>query len=347
MKHPRIESDTMSKTFKIAIIGAGGIANAHMAAAKDSGGRVEVVAVVDPIQESRSKLVAAAGQAADFADVDALIKARKGGLVVEGVLVCTPPSVRVKIVEKCLKAGLPVLSEKPLASTLKDAKKLASLARKYKKVPTAIGYCHRFTPALHEMNRMAASGELGTIVRFENFFACDLPGHQSKWFSDPKKAGGGAFLDMGSHSIDLFHAMIGPGKPIASVFSNKWKGRTETAATVVLKGSKKRNANIGAGVPGVIISGWAESSRFTVALVGDKAMVSYDYENPEVITVKDLLGKADVRPIKTCGVRFTDQLVAFANVVQIKANNTGLATFEDGLAAAMVGEQAAKLAKKK
>lgn len=337
----------MSSTFKIAIIGAGGIANAHLAAAKDSNGRVQIVAAVDPVAENRTKLAAAAGNAADFADVDALLKARKGGLEINGVVVCTPPSARVAIVQKCLKAGLPVLTEKPLASTLKDAKKLASFARKYKKVPTAIGYCHRFTPAVHEMNRMAAAGELGTIVRFENFFACDLPGHQGKWFSDPKKAGGGAFLDMGSHSIDLFHAMIGPGKPVASIFNHKWKGRTETAATVVLKGTKKRNASIGAGVPGVIISGWAESSRFAVSLVGDKAMVSYDYENPEVITVKDLLGKADVRPIKTCGVRFTDQLVAFANLVQNKAKNTGLATFEDGLAAALVGEQAAKLAKKK
>jgi predicted dehydrogenase len=337
----------MSKPFHIAIIGAGGIANAHLGAVKDSGGRIQVAAVVDPLAENRKRLADAAGNVADFASVEDLLDARKDGLEVHGVVVCTPPSIRIKIVEKCLKAGLPVLTEKPLASTLKDAKKLAGLARKHKKVPTAIGYCHRFTPAVHEMNRMAAAGELGTVVRFENFFACDLPGHQGKWFSDPKKAGGGAFLDMGSHSIDLFHAMVGPGKPIASVFNHKWKGRTETAATVLLKGSKKRNANVPAGIPGVIISGWAETSRFTVSLVGDKAMVSYDYENPEVITVKDLLGKADVRPIKTCGVRFTDQLVAFANLVQNKAKRSGLATFEDGLAAALVGEQAAKLAKKK
>lgn len=338
----------MPDTFKLAIIGAGGIANAHVNAAKSSGGRVSVVAVVDPNAENRHKIAEAAGGAQEFDSVAALLAAIKAGFAVEGVFVCTPPSVRIPIVTKLLKANLSVISEKPIAHTLADAKKLATLAKNAKKSKTAIGYCHRFTPAVNKMMKLVDEGKIGRLVRFENFFACDLPGHETKWFSDPKKAGGGAYLDMGSHSLDLFHYVVGPGKTVGAIFDHKWKGRTETAGTVLLKGSKGKGPNIKPGVAGVIVSGWAETSRFTVALVGDQGMLFYDYEKPTELVFKDLVGKIEVHPIEEHGVRFTNQLIAFADAVQGgKKVKTNLATFEDGLAAAAMNDAAAKAAKKK
>lgn len=329
-------------SFKLGIIGAGGIANAHAAAAKDSAGRVEIVAVADMNADAARKFAEANGARA-FESVDALIAgARAAG--VQGLVVATPPSARLSIVAAALKAKLPVMTEKPIAHTLADAKKLDALAKKSRKVVTAIGYCHRFTPAVLKMKDLIAQGKIGRFVRFENFFACDLPGHEGKWFSDPKKAGGGAFLDMGSHSLDLYHFMVGPGKVIGAAFDHKWKGRTETAASVLVKGLKKGGPNIPAGVAGVIFSGWAETSRFTVSVVGDKGMLSYDYENDRKLVFKDLLGKAEEHEIETCGVRFTRQLVAFANAVE-GGDRSGLATFADGLAAAAADAAARKLAK--
>jgi len=327
---------------KIAIIGTGGIANAHAAAAKDSAGRVEIVAVADVNAESAAKF-AQANNAQPFNSHTSLLAAAKS-LGIGAVVVCTPPSIRIPIVAACLKAKLPVMTEKPLAHTLPDAKKLDALAKRHKKLVTAIGYCHRFTPAVLKMKELIAAGRIGRLERFENFFACDLPGHQSKWFSDPKKAGGGAFLDMGSHSLDLFHFMVGQGKVVGASFDYEWKGRTETGATVLVKSAKKGGENIPAGVAGVILSGWAETSRFTVSVVGDKGMLSYDYEDDKKLVFKDLLGKAEVHEIETCGVRFTRQLVAFANAVQGQ-KKPGLATFADGLAAAQADHAARKLAK--
>ena len=338
------ESSAHASTFHIAIIGAGGISGAHSGAAKNSGGRVAISAVVDLNQAAREKL-AGEHNAKAFASVEDLLKAcKKGDVHVHGVVVCTPPSARIKIVEACLKAGLPVLSEKPIAHTLADAKKLAALAKKHAKVKTFVAYCHRFAPAVLKMRELMNAGKIGNLVRFENAFACDLPGHKDKWFSDPKKAGGGAYLDMGSHSIDLFQFMVGTPETKGAVFTKKWKGRTETAATVLVKSTKpaagtKNNAK---GVAGTIISGWAETSRFTVALVGDQGMLFYDYEKPGEIIFKDLLGKAESMPIEDHGVRFTRQLVAFADAVQAKAK-TNLATFADGLADAAANDKAAKL----
>lgn len=337
-------------TFRLAIIGAGGIAGAHAGAVKASGDRLTITAVVDLNAESAQKLAGDFG-ARSYASAAELFKANKAERFIDGVVICTPPSARIPIVELALKHGVPVLSEKPLAHTFADAKKLAALAKKYKKTPSFVGYCHRFVPAVHDMLRMTGEGKIGSVVRWENAFACDLPGHETKWFSDPKKAGGGAYLDMGSHSVDLFHFMCGVSTTLGAVFSHKWKGRTETAATVLLKSGKpsKTNAagaNLKAGVAGSVLSGWAESSRFTVALVGDKGSFFYDYEKPAELIFKDLLGKSETIVVESHDVRFARQLVAFADAVQNKAK-TNLASFEDGLVAAKAFDVALKLAKKK
>jgi len=319
--------------FKIGIIGAGGIAAAHFAAAKASGGRVVVAAIAEPLQANREK-ASAENDAAAFASAEAMFAAVKSGdLHLDGVIVCTPPSIRTKIIEATFKAKLPVLMEKPIAHTLADAKKLASLATKHKKVLSFVAYCHRFAPPINEMKAMVAAGKIGTLVRVENAFACDLPSHAEKWFSDVKQSGGGAFLDMGSHSIDLFNYLTSPSKTLASVFSNKWKKRTETAATVLVQSTKKAGANIPAGVAGVIISGWAEASRFTLTLVGNAGTLSYDYEKPTELLFKDLLGAPTIHTVPSHDTRFQLQLVAFADAVQHKKKSQ-LATFAHGLAAA-------------
>lgn len=333
-------------TFRIAIIGAGGISGAHAGAVKNSGGRVAIAGVVDQNRDAADKLAAEHGARA-FGSMGELLSAlKRAEIALHGVVVCTPPSARIPLVEAALKAGLPVLSEKPLAHTLADAKKLFALSKKHGKVKSFVAYCHRFTPAVVAMKAHLNAGKIGTLIRFENAFACDLPGHKDKWFSDPKKAGGGAYLDMGSHSIDLFHFMVGASETKAAVFARKWKGRTETAGTVLVSSVKPAagTKNNPKGVAGAIVSGWAESSRFTVALVGDAGTLFYDYEKPGEIVFKDLVGKAESIAIEDHGVRFTRQMLAFADAVQKKAK-TSLASFADGLAAAAANEKAVKLAK--
>lgn len=330
--------------FHIGIVGTGGISNAHIGAAKSSGGRVAVVAVADPVKDNRDKAAEHTGATA-FESLDAMLKAAKQGEIkLDGVVICTPPSVRLKLVEAALKAKVPVLMEKPIAHTLADAKKLASLAVKHKKVPAFVGYCHRFAEPVNVMKDLLAKGKIGNLIRFENAFACDLPGHESKWFSEPKKAGGGAALDMGSHSLDLLRYFVGETKILGSLFTFKWKKRTETAGTILLRSLKKQNANTPAGVAGVILSGWAESSRFTLALVGDQGTLFYDYEKPTELVFKDLVGKAEVHQVTSHDTRFQHQLVAFANAIQKKAKSQ-LATFADGLAAEVLNDKAAKMGK--
>ena len=68
----------------------------------------------------------------------------------------------------------------------------------------------------------------------------------------------------------------------------------------------------------------------------------YDYEKPSELVFKDLVGKAEVMPIEEHGMRFARQLVAFAEAAE-GGPRRGLATFEDGVAAAAVVEAESKL----
>jgi len=336
-------NETSGKVFRLGLVGAGGISSAHIAAVKASEGRLAIVAVADPVESARNKAAAETGARA-FESFDSMALAMAGDLRIDGLLVCTPPSARLKIVKKALKVKVPILTEKPIAHTLAEGKKIAALAGQHKKRVAAVGFCHRFAPAIVEMKRLVADGKIGRLVRFENVFACDLPGHSDKWFSDPKRAGGGAALDMGSHSIDLFHFLVGPAKVAGSVADSKWKGRSETAATILLKSTKASNKFVKAGVAGVVLSGWAETCRFELSLVGDAGMLSYNYEKPTELVFRDLSGKAESTPIESHEVRFKNQLLAFADAVSSKAK-TNLATFGDGVAVSAINTAAGKNAR--
>jgi hypothetical protein len=76
--------------------------------------------------------------------------------------------------------------------------------------------------------------------------------------------------------------------------------------------------------------------------VGDQGSLFYDYEKPNEMIFKDLVGKAEVHEVPSHDTRFLHQLVAFADAVQNKAK-TSLATFADGLAAAELNAKAAKM----
>lgn len=99
----------------------------------------------------------------------------------------------------------------------------------------------------------------------------------------------------------------------------------------------------------MIVSGWAETSRFTLSLVGDGGMLSYDYEKPAELVFKDLVGKAQTIPVESHDVRFARQLQAFADAARGGKGDAvrQLAGADDGLAAASINDAAAKAAKKR
>ncbi|MEM6562379.1 MAG: Gfo/Idh/MocA family oxidoreductase, partial [Planctomycetota bacterium] len=218
-------------SLRLGLIGAGGIARAHLSAAQ-SLETMSIAAVADTRAEACHALASKAN-AKPFVSADALLA--EGRDVVDAVVICTPPSSRIEIVRSALENGVAVLAEKPLAHTADDATELADLAETFDHVTTAVGYCHRFTPAVVEMKRRLAAGDLGHAVRFENVFACHFPAMAERWMSDRAVSGGGSFLDTGCHSLDLCQFVMGPTRVVGAVYGHCWPGRGESNATVLVQ----------------------------------------------------------------------------------------------------------------
>ncbi len=324
-----------TKTINLGIVGAGGMGRTHSAAAASLGGKARVAAIVDANPDAAGKLAEATG-ATSFASTSDMIDAL--GRDLDAIVLCTPPSVREEVVAAALENGTAVLVEKPLAENREHAKRLVDLAARYPDVVTAPAYCHRFTPAIREMNRLAASGDIGRIVRWENVFACSIPDMGGRWMSDPAVSGGGSLIDTGCHSLDLFHYMQGGLEPVASVFDRKWAGRGESGATSLVRSPKT-------GVAGVILNGWLEPARFLVTLVGEEGMLTYDYEQPETLFRTSVTGEKSTITVESHDVRFARQMEAFVDAVGLGTRDENLASFTDGLAVAAAVEALAASAR--
>ncbi len=328
-------------SFALGVIGAGGISNAHSAAAKDSGGLVRIVAVVDPNAQAAAKLAEQHGAKA-FASTDDLFRAVDGGdLKLDGVVLCTPPTVRVEPIRHALQRGIAVLAEKPLASNPEDAARIVEIADAHPATLFGIAYCHRFAPPIVEMKKLVASGKIGRLSRFENAFAFHHPPMAERWMSDPAVSGGGSFIDTGCHSLDLFRYLVGPAEVVGSVYDYDWNGRGESSATVLVKASEGKHA----GVAGVILAGWLEPERFTVDLIGTNGSLHYDYMKPTELVYRPGIGQPEVIQVESHEVRFSRQLAHFARAARGETPRGDLADARDGLGAAEAVDNAARASK--
>ncbi len=128
---------------------------------------------------------------------------------VDLVVVCTPPHLHEAMTLAALKAGKPVLCEKPLSRTLQEAQTMAAAAKDSGQV-LKCGFNHRHHPAVDEAHRRVAAGEIGDPIFARcRYGICGRPGYENEWRADPAMAAGGHFVEQGVHAIDLFRWFLG------------------------------------------------------------------------------------------------------------------------------------------
>ncbi|MFP8953926.1 Gfo/Idh/MocA family protein [Natrialbaceae archaeon A-arb3/5] len=109
-----------------------------------------------------------------------------------------------------LEAGASVFSEKPLAHTLDDARRMRDAAREAEGV-TAVGFNYRFVPAIQRARNMIANGDLGEIHHVRGHYLQDWlvdPSAPWSWRNDEEVAGSGALGDLGAHTLDLAQFLV-------------------------------------------------------------------------------------------------------------------------------------------
>lgn len=105
------------KTYKVGLVGAGGVTELHLEGYKDHPERIQVTAICDPNPETLQLRADKYGIPQRFADLQDFIKNSN----VDVAIVCTPTSIRKQVVIPLIEAGIPLFVEKPFSDTLRDA----------------------------------------------------------------------------------------------------------------------------------------------------------------------------------------------------------------------------------
>jgi predicted dehydrogenase len=204
-----------SSTLRGAVIGYGFIAGKGHAPAYQERARtlndVEIVAVADICGPRRDAARAALPGARVYQSAEALLDAEAGSL--DFIDISTPPCDHASIAHRALDAGLHVLCEKPLTTTVEDARALLEHARRAKRV---LFPCHNYkhAPVVKAIRDVIASGRIGrvrsvTLSTFRNTHAKGTPEWKTDWRRQRKYSGGGIAMDHGSHSFYLAFEWMG------------------------------------------------------------------------------------------------------------------------------------------
>jgi predicted dehydrogenase len=83
-------------------------------------------------------------------------------------------------------------------------------------VKLMVGYLMRFHAGHRKLKDMIDDGELGQIVFGRAQLTCWYPAIEGAWRQVPELGGGGAFIDMGTHCLDLLEVLIGKAKRLVA-----------------------------------------------------------------------------------------------------------------------------------
>jgi predicted dehydrogenase len=142
-----------------------------------------------------------------YPDLDAFL----GASDIEAVIIATPHPTHADLAIRCLEGGKHVLCEKPMATSLRDAARIAEAAARSDRVFVALPFDR--SPAVEEAKRLIDSGVIGRVSLADAVLAHCGPKH-APWFFDVKKAHWGVLADLGVYLISQLTYLFGPAKSV-------------------------------------------------------------------------------------------------------------------------------------
>ncbi|WP_345982222.1 Gfo/Idh/MocA family oxidoreductase [Streptomyces sp. DSS69] len=126
------------------------------------------------------------------------------------VVIAAPNKTHVSLATAALKAGLPVVVDKPIAGTAAEARELAALAGE-RGLLLSVFQNRRWDNDFRTLTALIAEGELGEVQRFESRFERWRPQPKGGWReSGAPEEIGGLLYDLGSHVVDQALVLFGP-----------------------------------------------------------------------------------------------------------------------------------------
>lgn len=207
------------KKLNIGIIGTGWPGQMHAQAAKAAKGAV-LYACADLDDERRKTFEKEYAPEKSYADYEKLLQDKK----VDAAIICLPNFLHFPASLTALEAGKHVLCEKP--PTLNAAEMIVLREEAQKRgLLYYFGRQFRFTPEMRLARSLVEQGRLGKIYHAKATFVRSrgIPVGLGGWFTEKKRSGGGALIDIGIHALDAVWYLMGTPKPVAvsaQVFRN-------------------------------------------------------------------------------------------------------------------------------
>lgn len=213
----------MADKVRIGIIGAGGIAGAHIRAYQQMDD-VEVVGIADIVPGKAAEFIERnhIHGAKAFNDADSLLQ-----MDLDAVSNCTYNVSHHDTAVAALQAGKHVLLEKPMSITLEEAIDMARVAKATDRI-LSVGFQPRYDPNMKLLKDMVSSGLLGKIyyVQTGGGRRRGIPGGT---FIEKETAGAGAMADIGCYSLDMALNSLGYPKPLTvSAYTSNYFGTNPT-----------------------------------------------------------------------------------------------------------------------
>jgi len=141
---------------------------------------------------------------------------------IDAVMIATPHRLHEEQVVAAAGFGKHVFCEKPLALTAEAARRMVAACHD-RGLVLGIGHERRFEGALQEAARMAASGELGTLLHIECNWSHNLfmGATTSGWRQDPEQAPAGTLTALGVHITDYFQSVAGPMESVRAIMTHR------------------------------------------------------------------------------------------------------------------------------
>jgi predicted dehydrogenase len=256
---------------RVGLIGAGGIAGAHLRGYQQITGQAEVAAVADVEIERARQRAAEAGEARAFADYGDMLATAD----LDAVDICLPHHLHADAIIAAARAGKAILCEKPLCLTVDEAKAVREAVTDAG-VTLMCAHNQLHLPAVERARQMVADGALGTVyeLRTTDSFHHTFNAANMGWRAHRSLIGGGELIDTGYHPTYLLLHLAGsePTEVTAMLSRHRLEHMDgEDSARVLVR--------FASGAVGEIVTSWAYdpapgTERFS--LVGDKGSLASD-----------------------------------------------------------------------
>jgi predicted dehydrogenase len=202
---------------------------------------------------------------------------------VDAVYIATPPDTHAEHALKVAAAGKPAYVEKPMARNTPECDRMIEAFQR-SRLPLFAAYYRRRLPRFLTARDLISDGSLGRVTGVRYQYSAPRHKDEGGWRVRAEISGGGHFIDIGSHAIDLLDFFFGPLTEVAGVARNH-------GGSCLVEDTVAMSFLAGGGIPGVASWNFASVERedaFTIT--GTEGRLAFSLLGDEPLRLENCAG---------------------------------------------------------